>query len=360
MLNVTEPNLANLDNYIHLLKKVWSSKVLSNSGPMLLEFQNNFCKKFAVKNFIPVCSGTEAIHLLVRYLLPRTGVVLTTPFSWVATASSVVWEGLDVRFCDVNEDTFNICIEAIKKKYSNDVVAVLATHTFGNPCDLRDLQNFCKEKKIKLLFDAAHAVGVTHNGRSLFMYGDGSALSFHATKIFNTAEGGGVVVRSRKDYEKISMGINFGMNSKKQIKVIGTNSKMSELHAALGIINMEEVSQNIKKRKGLYLRYLQNLGSINCIQFQKIPSEGYNYAYFPLVFRTASQRARVEKVLLRSKIIARRYFYPSLNKSLKIFNNQECPTSEKLAKTILVMPLHNSMTEFNVDEVCKLIKQSYE
>lgn len=353
---VTMPSLAPLEEFTEMLKGVWQSGILTHNGPLVQRFEKDLINKLGLKHLAAVNNGTIAIQIAIKALKLK-GEIITTPFTWIATLSAIQWEGCQPIFCDIDPATLNIDPCKIEDKITDKTVAILPVHVFGNPCDVETIKSISKKYNLKVIYDAAHAVGSTFNGQSLLNYGDVSATSFHATKLLNTAEGGGCITDNSALFENIKYIRFFGHDERKEIVEQGFNGKLTEVHAALGLANLPYMDTILEDRKYKYLRYIEKLSTIPMIKFQKVRHDETNYSYFPIVCETETMLLRIEKALNKVQIFPRRYFYPSVNTFTKIISYQPCPISEDISKRILCLPLYWSLSESTMDRIVDIIKQ---
>lgn len=350
---ITRPFVAPLDTYTKLLDSVWQSQWFTNNGPLVRQLERDLCNRLSISNTILVNNGTIALHVALKALDLPKGTILTTPFTWIATASSIVWEGHIPQFVDVDPLTFNIDVTKVEAAITSDTVAIVAVHVFSNPCDVEALETISQKYNLPILYDAAHAFGVRTGNRSIFEWGDISTASFHATKVFNTAEGGGVFCNTTALQERVRSIRDFGFNSHREIQMVGTNAKMSELHAALGLANLPLVDIAIEKRRKLTEQYTHTLS--NTVVFQQYDPKSYNYAYMPIVLQSEHQLRNVVEHLQRHNVFPRRYFHPSLSSLKHLFPEQGCPVAESLANRILCLPLYPDLSLEMVEQIAHLV-----
>ena len=248
-IEVSTPTMPSKDNWNVLTNKIWKNKILTHNGPLLKKFETDLKKRFNLKHCALINNCTTGIHASLKALDLKECEIITTPFSWIATISPLIWENIRPVFVDINELTWNIDENLIERKITKKTKAILAVHTFGNPCNTSELEKICKKYNLKLIFDAAHATGVNYLGKPLLTYGDISITSFHATKILNSAEGGLCVSKNSKLINKVKEITFYGFNKNKNISIVGHNFKMSELHAALGILNLKKINETLHKKK---------------------------------------------------------------------------------------------------------------
>ena len=357
MIPVTKPYLPPLEEYTHYLEGIWKRQWLTNNGPLVNELELKVCDYLGIKNFIFLNNGTFAIQVALK-ALGITGNVITTPFSYVATTSSLVWEGCKPVFVDIHPETFNIDPEKIEAAITAETTAILATHVYGNPCDVVKIDAIAKKHSLKVIYDGAHCFGVKYKGKSIFEYGDVSTASFHATKLFHTVEGGGVFTNNKELHKKMSLMRNFGHDGPEVFSELGVNGKNSEFHAAIGLVNLKKVEAIIQKRKQLSINYDQKLGDIK-LQKPKIDrSVEFNYGYYPVLFEDEKAAITCMTRLNRSQIFPRRYFYPSLV-HLPYIQEDTLPISEDISKRVLCLPLYYELSFEEVDLICRIINSVY-
>jgi dTDP-4-amino-4,6-dideoxygalactose transaminase len=351
---VTMPSLAPLEEYTELLKGVWERGILTHNGPLVQQLEKDLSSKIGVKHTVAVSNGTIAIQMAIK-ALELKGEIITTPFTWIATVSAIKWEGCTPIFCDIDANTLNIDASKIEALITDKTVAIMPVHVFGNPCDVDAIQQIANKYNLKVIYDAAHAVGSTINGTSLLSYGDISATSLHATKLLNTAEGGACMTTDDTLNDKIKRIRFFGHNDAKDIVEDGFNGKMTEVHAALGLANMKYYDDVLADRKTKYFMYINGLKSNKQLRFQDLSIGEPNYSYFPIIFDTEELLLKVEKALAEDKIFARRYFYPSVNTYTNVVEYQPTPVSEDISKRILCLPLYWKLSISDVERIISVI-----
>lgn len=353
MIPVTRPWLPSRSRLNNYFDKIYSSQILTNHGPLVQELEERLTSYLGVKHVIAVANGTLALQILFA-ALELKGEVITTPFSFIASASSLQWQQLRPIFSDINFRTFNMEAELIQRNISPNTTAILPVHVFGNPCDVLLLEELAKENNIKLIFDASHAFGVKINGTSVLNYGDASTLSFHATKLFHTVEGGAIVTNDNELAQKIRLMINFGISSCGQIDSLGVNAKLGEFSAAMGLAVLEDIDVILEKRNTIYNQYKTKLMGI--VGFQLLNSDIiYNSSYLPIVLNDESDVLLIIDALNKENIFPRRYFYPSLDSVSYLKTNTICMESRKLASRILCLPIFPSLHKREVDRICRII-----
>ena len=355
---VTMPSLAPLDEYVELLKGVWDRGILTHNGPLVQQFEKELCTILDLSNFVAVSNGTIAIQMAIK-ALELKGEIITTPFTWIATVSAIKWEGCIPVFCDIDPETLNIDPEKIEALVTDKTVAIMPVHVFGNPCNIEAISTIAKKHNLKVIYDGAHAIGSTFNGKSLLEYGDITTTSLHATKLLNTAEGGACVTVNPELHDKLKRIRFFGHNEEKDIVEDGFNGKMTEVHAALGLANLKYYDEVLADRKQKYNLYINELSDILDLSFQKTKIGKSNCSYFPVIFRSEEQLLEVEKALSKENTFPRRYFYPSVNSYTKIIDYQPTPISEDISKRILCLPLYLSLEDENILHIASIIKKSF-
>lgn len=352
---VTMPSLAPLEEYYEILKTVWANGVLTNYGPLVKQFEKDISKKLSLTNFVAVSNGTIAIQMAIK-ALELKGEIITTPFTWIATVSAIKWEGCTPIFCDIDPETLNIDPSKIEALITDKTVAILPVHVFGTPCNVEEIERIAKKHNLKVIYDGAHAIGSTLNGKSLLEYGDISITSLHATKLINTAEGGGCITSDINLHNKIKRIRFFGYNIKADIVEDGFNGKMTEVNAALGLANMKYFDKILADRHSKYRIYYNGLFDAKQLSFQKVKWGETNYSYFPVIFESEEQLLKVLKALNDNNIFPRRYFYPSLNTYTKIVKYQAMPISEDISKRILCLPLYLTLETVIIEKIIDIIR----
>lgn len=354
-ITVTKPFMPPYDDYQSYLSGIWTREWLTNNGPLLNELEIKLKECLSVDNLLFLSNGTVALQIAIR-ALELQGEIITTPFSYVATTSSIVWEHCEPVMVDICRDTLNIDVNLIEQAITEKTAAILATHVFGNPCDVEAIAVIAKKHNLKVIYDAAHAFGTQHKGKSLLAYGDVSTCSFHSTKLFHTVEGGAVISPHGDVSKRMAMMRNFGHSSATDFGDVGINGKNSEFHAAMGLCNIKHVPEILKVRGQLCERYMQNLEGLP-VTFQKILSKTeYNHAYFPVIFESETVLLKLIDFLNLNSIYPRRYFYPSLTK-LPYVRGQSASIAEDISRRILCLPLYHTLSLEEVDMICRLVKQ---
>jgi dTDP-4-amino-4,6-dideoxygalactose transaminase len=362
LIFVTEPDLPDIENYIEYLKTIWESKLLTNNGPLSKELEIRLKSYLDVDYLSLVSNGTLGLQIALKALNLK-GEVITTPFTFAATTNVLIWEGLKPIFADIEHDTFNIDPNDIENRITKNTSAILAVHIFGNSCSVEQLEEIAHNNNIKIIYDAAHAFTSEYNNKSVLSYGDVSVLSFHATKIFNTAEGGAVVSSNPLLHNIIKKMRAFGSTTNNQYELPGINAKMNEFQAALGLCNLNESERNIELRKDRYKKYINELYDISHIKFQKIIASRYNYSYMPILFKNVEQRERIFQKLSSNNIICKKYF--SLTSDFKYLSyekyhksNIDLPVAQSISERILCLPLYPSLEYSNIETIISIIKSN--
>lgn len=351
-INVTKTFLPPLTEYSSYLEGVWESGIITNQGPLLKQFEDEIRRKLNVENFHLVANGTLALQLSIHALGLTEGEIITTPFSYVATTSSIAWERCKPVFVDIEPSNFCIDVSKIEEAITDKTKAIMPVHVFGFPCDVEAIDLIAKKHNLKVIYDAAHAFGVEYKGRSLLDYGDISISSFHATKLFHTIEGGGIFTRNKDLSERIELTKRFGHNGDDH-KLLGINAKASELQAAMGLCNLSYIEKIISDRSELSNLYDERLSDRFLVK-RKSGDTKHNYGYYPILFEKEIDLLNAVERLNKRNIFPRRYFYPSLNE-LPYIDYQNCPVSESISRKILCLPLYTGLDKEVVLEICKII-----
>lgn len=353
MIPVTKPFLPPRTEVNAYLDGIWERNWLTNNGPLVRELEDQLRLRFRLKNLLFVSNGTIAIQVALKALNIRNKVI-TTPFSYVATTSSIAWEGCTPVFVDIDPDTLNIDPRKIEPAITSDTEAILATHCFGNPCDIRSIYEISQKYGLKVIFDAAHCFGSEYEGKSVYHYGDVCAASFHSTKVFHTIEGGAIITPDDELSRRMALMRNFGHNGPEKFRGVGINAKNSEIHAAFGLCNLRHIDEVLmvrKKQCQIYDRFLKELDAR-----KPTVSAGAkpNYSYYPLIFKSESEALAIKGSLERNEIFPRRYFYPPLN-SLDYVPNIVAPIAEDIARRILCLPLYHELTEQEQEKIAQVM-----
>lgn len=350
---VTQPTLAPLDELNEYLKSIWASGIMTHNGPLVQRFEKEVGEHLGVENVVSCVNGTFALQMAVRALGLRGGEIITTPFTFIATCSAIIWEYCTPIFVDIDPETFNIDPKKIEEKITYHTVAIMPVHVFGNACDIEAIDSIARKHNLKVIYDAAHAVGVNYKGKSIFNYGDISCTSFHATKMLNTTEGGACFTNNKQLDEKLRRIRFFGFENHVDIVEDGTNAKMTEVHASVGLANLKYLDAALADRKRKYLYYKEKLSVNTSLSFQKITE--CNYSYFPVLFANEEQLLKAVEALNTENIYPRRYFYPSINTFNRLFPYVSMPISEDIASRILCLPLYYTLDMSDIDRIIDII-----
>jgi len=358
MIPVTKTFLPDFEDYANLLKGTWHSAILTNNGPLEKNLATALMATLDVPNIQLVANGTLALQLAIK-ALDLQGEIITTPYSYVATTNAILWENCTPVFVDVNEKNFCLEPDLIEAAITEKTSAILATHVYGYPCDVERIQQIADHHNLKIIYDAAHAFGVRINGQSVLRYGDCSTISFHATKLFNTAEGGAVISANSAISKKIFLMGKFGHIGEDDYLELGINAKLSELHAAMGLAVLPLVNHNISARKQCSEWYDEFFEGADLQRLQLNDNFEYNYAYYPVIFKSHMAMMKSRAALNTLNIFPRRYFSPSLN-TLPFLSptlRRLCPVSESLAQRVLSLPLYDGLQRDDIETIATCIIQ---
>ena len=356
MIPVTKPFIPPIQDYQKILKGIWNRNWLTNNGPLVNELEMNLKEYLQVCNIFYVTNGTIALQMAIKALSLK-GEVITTPFSYVATTSSLVWEGCTPVYVDIHPETLNIDPRKIESAITSKTTAILATHCFGNPCDIDAIQAIASKHGLKIIYDAAHCFATQYKGKSVFEYGDISVTSFHATKLFHTVEGGAVFTKDKNVADQMVFLRNFGHDGPENFNGIGINGKNSEFHAAMGLVNLKFIKQILDRRKQQTQYYHKALHSLQLKYVKLQDAEGFNYAYFPVILESKELTLHVKKILENHQIFPRRYFYPSLSKLDYVSGNT--PISDDISSRILCLPLYHELTKEEQDLISRIMIKAF-
>ena len=354
---VTMPTLAPREDVDRLLEQIWSSGIMTHNGPLVQRFEREVAAYLDVPKMVACTNGTLALQLAIK-ALGLHGEIITTPFTFIATISSIMWEHCTPVFVDIDPDTFNLDSRKIEEKITCHTVGIMPVHVFGNSCDIESIDKIAARHGLKVIYDACHSFGVQYKGKSVFTYGDISVTSFHATKMLNTAEGGGCFTMDGELDEKLRRIRFFGFENHADIVEDGFNGKMTEVNAAVGIANLAYMDAALADRKKKYALYKDILRTNCALRFQKIEQDSCNYSYFPVVFPDEQTVLRVIGHLQANQVFPRRYFYPSVNTFRRLLPYVPMPESENLASRILCLPLFYSLPECEVQRIAELTLKS--
>lgn len=355
-LHVTRAYIPEQRKIRHYLDSAFSSKRLSNRGPLEQLLTARLQEYLEVENLLVVSNGTLALQIAQKALTSRisNANVITTPFSFIATASSLLWEGIEPRFADINSSSLCIDPASIESLIDANTQALLPVHVFGHPCDVSAIDKIARKHKLKTIYDGAQAFGVRFKNKSIFKYGDATTLSFHATKLFHTAEGGAIIFKDKNAFDIAKELASFGYGNSGEIERIGINAKLSEVHAAIGLAVLEDIDYILEQRASIWNQYY-NVFS----QHFDIPTPDsdtlQNYSYFPVILNNENSRRQLSELCESENIYPRRYFYPSLNTLDFMPEANYCPVSESISERILCLPLSPDMTKYEQVKVINTV-----
>ena len=358
---VTRSSMPPLEEYMQEIKSMWDSHWLTNMGPKHKQLQSELIKYLGVKQIDLLTNGHMALELSMQ-ALKLQGEVITTPYTFASTTHAIVRNGLTPVFCDVNPSDFTIDVSKIESLITDKTCAIVPVHVYGNICNVEEIDRIAKKYDLKVVYDAAHTFGVKYKGRGIGDFGDISCFSFHATKVYNTIEGGAVCFHDKEFGEALYNLKNFGIHGPERVEAVGANAKMNEFCAAMGLCNLRHVDEEIAKRKTVVERYMSHLTDVDGIQLNPI-QEGVtpNYAYFPVVFNEkvfGASRNEVFNALACQGIGARKYFYPLTNDFecyRDKYNSEETPIAKVISNQILTLPLYAELPIEQVDRICNII-----
>lgn len=357
MIPVTKPYIPNQKKYFANIKRVNDSAWLTNFGPLHQELTAKLEDYLGVKNLLLVSNGTLALQVAYQTFNMK-GAVLTTPFSFIASSSTLVWERLQPQYIDISRKNLALDTDLLPKMPAKNTAGILAVHVYGNPADTTKLDSYGAKNNLKVIYDGAHAFGIKRKGKSILTAGDATTLSLHATKVFHTVEGGAIIFKRKEDFNIAKEIINFGLNNAKDIVRLGTNSKLSEYHAAAGLAVFDDLDYILQKRAELFDRYNENLkNDFRIPDWDKHTSK--NGAYAPIIFDSEKQLLKSMTFLSEKGIQTRRYFYPSLNEIKAISKNAaKCPVSEDVARKVLCIPMYTELSKAEQNKVITTLKKS--
>jgi len=350
---VTQPSLAPLEEFNAYLSQIWATGVMTHNGPLLQRFERELSAYEDVPDTICVANGTCAMQLAIR-ALDLQGEIITTPFTFIATANIISWERCKPVFVDIDPDTWNIDPDGIEAAITERTVAILPVHVFSAPCDVARIQGLAERHGLKVIYDAAHAMCVRVRGKSIMSYGDVSCTSFHATKLLNACEGGACFTGNRHLAARLRRMRFFGFDEDKNIVDDGMNAKMTEISAGLGLANLNHLDEVRETRKAKYELYQELLSHHEHVTFQRFDPNEYNYSYMPILFDTQQRLQDVLEKLAEEGVYPRRYFYPSLH-NVEVFESTQLPVAESVASRIACLPLYTTLEDDAIRKICELI-----
>ena len=358
---ITRSSMPPMEEYIEKMKELWDSRYLTNSGKFHKEFEEALIKYLNVSNVSLFTNGHMGLELTLE-AMNLSGEVITTPFTFASTTQAIVRNNLTPVFCDVKEDDYTIDESKIEELITDKTCAIVPVHVYGNVCNVYEIERIAKKHNLKVIYDAAHAFGIKVNGKSVLDFGDASMVSLHATKVFHAIEGGLVVLQDEDLKVKLDKIKNFGFLTEELVDEIGSHARMNEFQSIMGLCNLNHVSEEILKRKKLTERYRENLRGIEGIKvMEEVEGVENNYTYFPVLIdeeKFGLNRDDVYDILLNNNIFSRKYFY-KLTSDFECYENKfkkyETPIANKIAKSVLTLPLHGDLSIDDIDKVCDVL-----
>lgn len=360
-IQVTKSSMPEFDEYVEEIKELWETRWLTNTGVKHKTLESQLSEYLSVPNITMFTNG----HLALEYIISAmelTGEVITTPYTFASTTNAIVRNGLTPIFCDINQDDYTIDVSKIEELITDKTSAIIPVHVYGNICDVEAIEKIANKHKLKVIYDAAHTFGITLNGKGIGTFGDASMFSFHATKVFNTIEGGAVTYNDPSLKGILDSLKNFGITGEESVGYAGGNGKMNEFQAAMGICNLRHVNSEIARRKNVADRYNKHLMGITGIKLLKAKDGiNSNYSYFPVIFDGFTKtRDEVLEELKKHNIMARKYFYPLTNnfEYNKDFNGtSKTPVAKYVSERVLTLPMYADLALEDVDRICDIIKK---
>ena len=362
---VTSPLLPSLEDFTFLLKEIWESKMLTNNGNFHQKLEEELAKYLKVPYLSLFTNGTLPLITALQ-AMRITGEVITTPFSFVATTHSLWWNGIKPVFVDIEPETCNLDPSKIEAAITPRTTAIMPVHVYGKPCKTKEIQEIANKYGLKVIYDAAHAFGVEINGESILNFGDMATLSFHATKVYNTLEGGALVVHDEQTKKRIDYLKNFGFASETEVVAPGINSKVDEVRAAYGLLNLKQVDHAINSRRKVAIRYRDELQGVKGITFfNDIPGVRHNYSYFPIFINAEEYGMTRDELYFKMKehnVFGRRYFYPLIStfstyRGLDSANPDNLPIATQMSNNFICLPMHHALSENEVEYILQIIKK---
>ena len=362
---VTSPLLPSLEDFSFLLKEIWESKMLTNNGNFHQKLEEELAKYLKVPYLSLFTNGTLPLITALQ-AMRITGEVITTPFSFVATTHSLWWNGIKPVFVDIEPETCNLDPSKIEAAITPRTTAIMPVHVYGKPCKTKEIQEIANKYGLKVIYDAAHAFGVEINGESILNFGDMATLSFHATKVYNTLEGGALVVHDEQTKKRIDYLKNFGFASETEVVAPGINSKVDEVRAAYGLLNLKQVDHAINSRRKVAIRYRDELQGVKGITFfNDIPGVRHNYSYFPIFINAEEYGMTRDELYFKMKeynVFGRRYFYPLIStfstyRGLDSANPDNLPIATQMSNNVICLPMHHALSENEVEYILQIIKK---
>lgn len=359
-IQVTKSSIPPYEHYIEEIKDLWDSHWLTNTGIKHQKLEHELANYLDTLNISLFSNGHLALEIALS-AFNLSGEVITTPFTFASTTQAIIRNGLEPVFCDINPSNYTIQTDQLESLITDKTTAIVPIHVYGNICNIEEIERIARKYNLKVIYDAAHAFGITVNGESIANFGDASMFSFHATKVFNTIEGGALTFRNPQLKMVLNGLKNFGITGPESVEYVGGNAKMNEFQAAMGLCNLRNVDREIGKRKSVFERYLEQLSVVKGIKLSFIQQGvNSNYAYFPVVFDSYKySRDEVFDNLKKANIFARKYFYPLTNSFecyQNSFNPNDTPIAKYIAERVLTLPLYADLALDDVDRICNIIK----
>jgi dTDP-4-amino-4,6-dideoxygalactose transaminase len=352
-INVTKTFIPPLSEYMSYVKRAFDNEWLTNRGELVLELEEKLKEKLVISNILITNNGTIPLQIALK-LFGENSEIITTPFSYVATSAAIVWENCKPVFVDIDPEYLTINENMIEDAITNNTKCILATHVFGNPCNVEVIDKIALKYDLKVIYDAAHCFGVEFENKSIFEYGDISTCSFHATKLFHTGEGGAIFCKDENIQKKIFYSHAFGHLGQTDYYGVGINGKISELNAAMGLSMLNHMDHIIHERKTVVNFYNENLNFIKINKIKIRESTKWNYSYYPIWFESETKLLEILEILNQNNIYPRRYFYPSLN-TINYISGELMPISEKISCSILCLPLYVGLSKSDLIRIVNLI-----
>lgn len=355
MINVTRSFMPPFEEYEDYIRTIWDNRYLTNEGPLLKKLVEQLKGYLDIENINLLTNGTVALELALKACNIQDGEIITTPFSFVATTSSIIWENCKPVFVDIDKETLCIDVNKIEDAITPNTKAIMVVHVYGYSCDIEKIEEIAQKHNLKVIYDGAHCFGCKYKGKSLLNYGDITTCSFHATKIFHTIEGGACITKTKELNDKIQALKTFGAIDG-EYKIVGTNAKMTEFNAAMGLAHLKYMDEIIEERRKICELYDELLAGV--VERPRVPKDlEYNYIYYPIILKSEEETLEIIKKLNEHEIYPRRYFYPSLNLLQYVKDRGNCPISEDISKRILALPLYNGLKEEEIRKICDIIRK---
>lgn len=355
MITVTKTFLPPIDEFQMQVQRAWNNQWLTNRGELVLELEEKLKTYLNTSNILIMTNGTIPLQIALK-LVGENGEIITTPFSYVATTSSIIWENCKPVFVDIHPEYLTIDESKIEEAITPRTTAILATHVFGNPCNVEAIMAIAHKHNLKVIYDAAHCFGVKYNNQSIFNFGDVSTCSFHATKLFHTSEGGAIFCKDEELFKQLFYSHNFGHDGPTSFHGLGINGKISEIQAAMGLSVLPYMHHILEERKKVVDFYTANINFSKLKSIKIRQNTEWNFSYYPVIFENEETLLQVQKVLNDNNIFPRRYFYPSLNK-IPFVKGKSMPVSESIAESILCLPLYVGLEEAELTNICNIINR---